>query len=121
MPPCLPRPVPPHLLLALPGFDCGVGREGACAGWAGRALKIRGGVDCALWTLWTCFSVRDNVFVQRATDTFAVQSALQLPAQPPAPWGPVAVRWPTLPAVPAPVVRARARKHAAASTAKHPQ
>jgi hypothetical protein len=40
-----------HLLLALPHVDCGARREGACAGWAGRALKIRGGVDCALMSL----------------------------------------------------------------------
>jgi len=46
-----PRLVTTHLLLALPGVGCGARREGACAGWAGRALQIRGDAVHALMSL----------------------------------------------------------------------
>jgi hypothetical protein len=51
-PPCLgARCGATHLLLALPRVSCGDEREGACAGWAGRALKIRGDAFHALMSL----------------------------------------------------------------------
>jgi hypothetical protein len=84
-----PRLVTTHLLLALSRVDCGARREGACAGGAGRALKIMGDAVHALMSLWACFSVHYNVRAAGGKHFDCAEcGCIAAAPQPPAPWGP---------------------------------